>query len=373
MKKQTLKTTLLCFLAVLLVAVSVLAFLPNKDVRAVTYSPWCTSQACRAAADKEAAAQAQANEASKTAQTLAGKVAALSSQIASIQAEIDANEVLAKDIQAKIVNTEQELEVQQEALASLVIKRHLEGDPETIMILAESESLSDYAEKQSRQDAAEEQINSSATKVKEAKEKLDQQKIGVEAIIREQHNKRQDISDKRNEQSTLMAKYKYKADSYASDAEAARRVKAEEINKAIRASIQASGAGAIVSGVGGNSYPYQKRCPAANLSFLAYGGYVCQCTSYAGWKVYENYGISISAWGNASNWGNSARSRGYRVDSNPAPGTVAYTTAGYYGHVMWVESVNGNTITLSEYNYVYGDFSRRTGVPAGNYRYIHFN
>lgn len=348
---------------------------PNP-ANATTYSPYCTSPRCRAAADKEAAAQAKADELSSAANDLQGKIDSLNADIAAIEAELASYQAIADDLADQIKDAENKLESQQNALAELLVKMHFDNTPDAIMILAGSDSISDFAEKQARQETIKSQIISAAKEIKKLKSELDQKKASNDAIIANKDSKRSEIAAKRNEQSSLMANYKYNANAYAADAEAARKIKAQEINNAIVASINASGSGRnIASGADaqGNSYPYRNQCPGANLAFLAYGGYVCQCTSYAGWKAHEAYGVSISSWGNASNWGNSALAHGYRVDSNPAPGTVAYSTAGVYGHVMWVEAVNGSTITLSEYNYVYGDFSRRSGVPASAYRYIHFN
>ena len=358
------------FMASLAIVASAVPLLNSPSAHAITYSPFCTSQACRAAADREAAAQAKADELSATANSLKGEVDLLNAQIASLEAEIAANQAVANDLAEKIAENEETLNRQQTALAKLVVETHFENNSDPILILAGSDSISDLAEKEARDETVKEQISSSAQKIKEVKAELDRQKAGVDAIIESQNTKRSEIAAKRNEQNRLMNDYKNNASAYSADAEKARKIKAEEINKAIRA---ANNFGNVTTDANGNSYPYRNRCPGANLSFLAYGGYVCQCTSYAGWKAYETYGVRISSWGNANNWGNSARARGYRVDSNPAPGTVAYSTSGPYGHVMWVESVNGNTITLSEYNYVYGNFSRRSGVPASAYHYIHFD
>ena len=91
-------------------------------------------------------------------------------------------------------------------------------------------------------------------------------------------------------------------------------------------------------------------------------------------------------WGNAYNWDDAARSLGYRVDKSPAAGTIGQVDGGAYGHVFWVESVNGDgSINVTEYNNAYatqlysgsshyGDFGART-IPAGEvgyYNYIHF-
>ena len=162
---------------------------------------------------------------------------------------------------------------------------------------------------------------------------------------------------------------------------AAQKIMAEEIAKEIAKN---NATGRVVAS-GTNSYPYQNRCPQENWYFTGrfyygYGGYICECTSYAGYKAYEYYGIQISSWGNAKYWGNSALAHGYSYDSTPEAHTVGFSTAGVYGHVVWIETVNSDgTVDLSEYNNSYSsvsgsiaDFGYRSHVPASSYRYIHF-
>ena len=111
---------------------------------------------------------------------------------------------------------------------------------------------------------------------------------------------------------------------------------------------------------------------------------ICQCTSYANWKVKESWGRSAVGFGiagNARDWGHYARMAGLLVDDNPAPHTVGYQTSGIFGHVVWIEGVNADgTVNLSEYNNLYssvsgqkGDFGYRVNVPASSFNYIHFN
>lgn len=79
-----------------------------------------------------------------------------------------------------------------------------------------------------------------------------------------------------------------------------------------------------------------------------------------------------SYWGNASSWYYNAQSDGYGVGSVPRPGAIAWTGAGYYGHVAYVESVSGGMVTVSEMNYN-GNWNRVTyrTVSASSFRYIY--
>lgn len=76
-------------------------------------------------------------------------------------------------------------------------------------------------------------------------------------------------------------------------------------------------------------------------------------------------------WGNANSWMSSAASQGWKTGSVPKVGAIAATSAGYYGHVAYVEAVNGNTITISEMNAQgLGVISTRT-ASASEFQYIY--
>jgi len=79
-----------------------------------------------------------------------------------------------------------------------------------------------------------------------------------------------------------------------------------------------------------------------------------------------------SNWGNANAWYYNAQIAGFSVGSTPVPGAIAWTGAGYYGHVAYVESVSGGMVTISEMNGVAG--WNRVGyrtVSASSFLYIY--
>lgn len=98
-----------------------------------------------------------------------------------------------------------------------------------------------------------------------------------------------------------------------------------------------------------------------------------QCTYY----VYDKVGGKIgSTWGNANNWASVAAASGYTVNNSPSQGSILQTSAGAYGHVAYVESVNSDgSITVSEMNYGQGAgvVTSRTisASEASSYNYIH--
>lgn len=97
------------------------------------------------------------------------------------------------------------------------------------------------------------------------------------------------------------------------------------------------------------------------------------------WYAYERraqLGRPIgSFWGNANTWSMYAQSAGFKVNNSPAVGAIMEGGGStVYGHVAVVESVNGDSFTVSEMNYVgFNVVSERT-IPmsqAGSYRFIH--
>lgn len=370
-----LRGSLAVLIAAIAVGIGCVIFIDNEE-DAQAYPAGCVSQACREAADAAAAADSKAAAAANNALTLEGEVERLNAEIASLEADIVANQAIADDLSAQIAENEAKLELQQTALARMLVDMHFESEPDAIILLAGSSSIGDYAEKQSRQSNAKTQVTSSAEAIRELKESLEQQKSSVDALIASAEASRAEITVKRNRQNALITKYQNDSAAYERDAAAAR----ETMQQEIAAEIAKYNTGGVV-GEGFNSYPYADRCPRDNVGYIVVGGYVCQCTSYAGWKAQEFFGIYISSWGDAKSWGTTASRLGYVVDNIPAPHTIAYSTSGIYGHVMWVESINANgTINLTEYNNpsssksgLPGDFGARYNVNPSAYRYIHLD
>lgn len=348
----------------------------------------CVSEKCIAAEKAEQEAMEKASSANEAAQTLEGEVARLNDEIAAIEARINANVARSEDLEELIAQNTIKLKEQQTALAKMLVDAHFDTEPEAIMILASSSSISDYAEKQSRAESVKSQIAISAQAVKSLKEELEGQKKEVEGIIADQQLQQTAVAERRNQQTELVNKYKGNAEAYAAEAEEARKIKESEIANEIA---RYHSSGTVVAG-GNNSYPWADVCPGANLSFSTVGGYVCQCTSYAGYKFQERWGYSIYSWGHAYSWADSARALGFRVDHEPSVHSIAVSQDGEYGHVMWVEGVNSSdSIDVSEYNNWYsaqphrmGDYGYRKNVSPydtyphdydGSYKwfFVHFD
>lgn len=344
------------------------------------------SDECRQAAEEEERANEQSNASQEAASALEVKVQELSTEIAAQETRINVTRNEIKKLQAQITETEAKLKEKQEGLAELLVKTHFENDTEPIKILAGASSISDLAEKASRVEVAKQQISLAAENVRETKLKLEEEKQSVENLLAEQKEAQANLVAKRAEQQDLVQKYQDDAEAYAEVAKAARAAqqKAMEDFQAAHPDLfqgQSAYAGAF------NSYPWQDRCPEQQdvYAFAPRYYYLCECTDYAAWKVYEYYGQQWVTWGNASNWANTARANGKLVDHIPAPHTVGQSVDGPYGHVFWVESVNPDgSVNATEYNnayasqlylgdFHYGDFGSRviSASEASSYNYIH--
>ncbi len=98
-----------------------------------------------------------------------------------------------------------------------------------------------------------------------------------------------------------------------------------------------------------------------------------QCVDWASYMRPDLGGLML---GNANAWARNAAARGYAVDRTPSAGAIFQTSSGWYGHVGYVEAVNGDgSITVTEMNYSYVPYRViRATIPAnkvGNFNYIH--
>ncbi len=132
------------------------------------------------------------------------------------------------------------------------------------------------------------------------------------------------------------------------------------------------GAPAPKGGLIGDDYPIKyKLLPYFPIVWDEWNFAHRQCTSFVAWRLqqvnkvpFSNSSLGVPRWGNAGEWGDSARRAGIRVDTTPAVGAVAYSSpyhagASPFGHVAWVAQIlDDGRIVVEEYNY---------GSPAGHY------
>lgn len=140
--------------------------------------------------------------------------------------------------------------------------------------------------------------------------------------------------------------------------------------------------------IGDSGYPYRNGNPSEPDQW---GFYQRWCTSYVAWRLnnagyyFHNTKSHGVRWSDAKNWDDVARGLGIPVDNNPSPGAVAVWNPGQpgyggtMGHVAFVSEVNGNQITIEEYNwkgpinnYQKFSYNRRTITKDTPSCFIHF-
>jgi surface antigen/uncharacterized membrane-anchored protein YhcB (DUF1043 family) len=328
--------------------------------------------------------RAQAESAAAQAATLQEAVNDLVAQKNQIQAQIDLNNIKVDQTKQQIKDAEVKLAKLKDILAKSIVNNYLNDQITPIEILASSTTIAEYTTKQAQQDNIKRQSKSVADSVKQTKEDLEAQKKELEHILADQQSKRSELAGKEAEQASLLTFTK------GQEAEYQRLVteRQAEINYLReQQSIINNRYGniSIVDTIAGD-YPWnESNCPmwgmlstgGANGSGGDGHGYGCrQCASYAAWRAAKETGIYPS-WGNANQFDDHAAAAGFTVSAVPRDRSIGVMEAGYYGHVVWVEAVNGDgTIRVAQYNYNYGTgwgmFSRMNLPISAFDKFIYF-
>ncbi|MDT8914719.1 CHAP domain-containing protein [Amycolatopsis sp. PS_44_ISF1] len=121
----------------------------------------------------------------------------------------------------------------------------------------------------------------------------------------------------------------------------------------------------------GDIYPAKWRNAPQDSIVDDWNMYNRECVSWNAYNI-ARHGKSAANYGNAKYWDDNARQNGFRVDNNPTVGSTAQTDAGQYGHVAIVDSVNGNTVTVEDYNWDGTGHYLQHNINKNDFRYIHF-
>ena len=150
----------------------------------------------------------------------------------------------------------------------------------------------------------------------------------------------------------------------------------------LASSLLGAGQSLVQAEVLGDNYPSHLKNAAPDTIVDNWTMWNRECTSFVAFRLSSANGYNLPrGYGNANTWGSIARSRGIRVDNNPAVGSVAWVdsfvdSSGKEGHVSWVANVKGDMVELEEYNYNAGQGShryyRRTIHKSRVSGFIHF-
>ncbi len=325
--------------------------------------------------------QAAVNDLQAQAASYADAIAKLQVQIDGLQASINANLALQTSLQQQIAAAQAEIVRQRDILASDIKAMYVDGTPSSLEVLAGSSDLSDFVDKQEYRTRVQSKLQNTLKKIAELEKQLQVQKAKVEQLIRDMQVQQSQLNADRAKQWEML-NYNEEQQGAFNAQIAANNSKVAELKAAQAAAnrrLTSSSSGVIAGDPSKGGYPAKWANAPQDSMLDDWGMYNRECVSYTAWKVFQTYGY-MPYWGgvgNANQWpGNAARAR-IPTSNQPREKTVAVSMAGYYGHVMWVESVNADgSIWVSQYNYgVAGTYSemRIDARVASTLIYIYFN
>jgi peptidoglycan DL-endopeptidase CwlO len=335
---------------------------------------------------------AQRTELNVEASNLEETIAALQEQIAGLQIKIAANRDRNAFLEGEIVKAEEELEKQKTLLGANIRAMYLEGQITTLEMLASSKNLSEYIDREQYRQSVKNKIKTTLDKINELKLELRQQKSEVEALLAEQTDLQNQVTTQRNEQQRLLSlNREQKAAVDQEIKENFARIAELKRQQAIENARLFGGTGGVL---GGGGYPWgQARCIhtgqiegwcsnydwSVNGSIWNWnlGGYGYRnCTDWVAFRVRQAGGHVPGGLGNANTWHVRAPAYGYGVGKTPRVGAAAVSTAGYYGHVMYVEAVHSDgSVTVSDYNRAGTgkyDLTNLSAAQASYLTYVYF-
>lgn len=301
----------------------------------------------------------------------------LQTQINAVQAALNAGIAQQNSLIAQIADAQAKIDQKRKYLGEDIKAMYIDGQLSTIEEIATSKNLSDYVDKEEYRTSVQNKIDSTIKEIAVQQATLKKQKAELDILVESQKQQNAQLASARGQQAELLSYNESQQAGYNNQI-ASNSSKISELRQAqIRANARFIGAAGNGPACGGG-YP-ARWCEIPQDSVIdSWGMYNRECVSYTAFKVAAS-GRHMPYWGgigNANQWDDNARNAGMRVDNDPGngnDGTVAVSNSGFYGHVMWVESVNSNgTINISQYNAsLNGRYSTNTISPGGLV-FIHF-
>jgi peptidoglycan hydrolase CwlO-like protein len=298
-----------------------------------------------------------------------------------IQTQIDLNQTKYEQLQQQIKDTEQKIADNKAALGEILADIKVGDSITPLEMLASSNNVADYVDKQSYRSSASDTLKSMIDKIKQLKIDLDKAKADTEKVLADQNVQKNALIANQQQQQVLLDQTRGEEAAYQSLIGAAQQQMSDASARqaAYYRSLQSSPGGGTAGVVGsfqytnwsgnqgacGGGYGYS---PVQGRNYCSFGHdaivdewqlYNRECVSYVAWALQYRFNKQVNGFhgrGNAMDWPQSAPaySNAYRV-SSPQPGDVVVLPAsGSFapiGHVMIVESVSGDWMHVSQYNF----------------------
>lgn len=94
-----------------------------------------------------------------------------------------------------------------------------------------------------------------------------------------------------------------------------------------------------------------------------------QCTWYAAGRAYEVSGNPVPMINGAHTWLDVAKANGYKTGTKPKANSIAVWKKSTYGHVAFVEAVDGDKVTITESNWSRSTSQKKSAIEEGIYHY----
>lgn len=304
------------------------------------------------------------------ADNLQGVINGLQQQINGLQKQIADNSAKSDALKAKITEAEAELAKQRNVLGQNIKAMYLEGDISTFEMLASSRDLGDFVDKQQYRNSVKDKIKETMDKITKLKLELNTQREEVERLIKEQTVLNQQIESQKAEQNRLLNMNQSEQAAFNQQIKDNKSKIADLKKQQVLENIKLFGNNnSVAPGIpGGGGYPWGNAychwtnsvggaCPDYDWWFNGrewdtWGYGFRNCTSWVAYKLAADGKSGFSYLGNAAQWPGRAEARGLSVSYGQGArvGDAAVNPRGYYGHVMYVEAVNGNQVVVSDYN-----------------------
>ena len=339
--------------------------------------------------DKINGYEAEAKKLAAQANTLVGQIALIRAEENTLIAQIELSQARHDELVIEIEATEKRINNNLEMIGHIVAQFYYNDGVSTLERLVSANNLASFIDEEARLSNLTDTLSGIVAENKALKAELERQKKEVEDILADLEAQKAALEAKRAERQRLLTETRNQESIYQQMKKAAaterERLEAEQQRILYEIAMSNGGSGVTPGDPNKGGYPHSGECPAAKVNGWQYGDrwgmYICECVSYTAWKVYQYYG-NMPYWGgrgNANQWVQNARNAGIPVGTVPKAGSVGVTNSGPYGHVVWVEYVQGSRIYISQYNvanaatnWVKGQYSEMWMNASAFPNYIYF-
>jgi peptidoglycan DL-endopeptidase CwlO len=334
--------------------------------------------------------QAQIDALSNQASSYQAEINQLQGQVSGLQNAIALNQAKQTQIQQQIQENKAKVAQEKQTLADVIRTMYVSGQVSTVEMLASSKNISDFVNAETYRSVVSNEIQDLLSQIASLQAQLKQQNAQLNIVLNTENQQSSQLQSTEAQQQQLLSYNQAQQASYNQQIQNNQAeittLQAEQLaaNRTLLDNggvIDASG----TCGVSGDTYPATATGPDGNWgcsypldnAIDNWGMYNRECVSYTAWMVYSTYGY-MPYWGgngNANQWPADAEAAGIPVGSTPKINSVAIFMGGSsdpYGHAMWVVGINGDMITVKQYNLYYDGNYYETTINDTGLTYIYF-